>query len=228
MQADELHDSVRHGLITMLPRLKRFTDVLVGERREGSALLARALQRMLENGIQSTSSQELGEREGISAAQIRKDLSQFGEFGKQGTGYYIPFLVDKLRHILHVERLWDVAVVGMGDIGHALARYQGFTNRGYCVTMLFDNDPAKVGDKVGDLVVRDIKELVGAIRNEEIRIVMLAVPAASAQAVADKLVEAGVKAILNYAPVSISVPSHVRVQYIDPVIGLQRMSYYLD
>lgn len=188
----------------------------------------RALQRMLDHGIQSTSSQELGERVGISAAQIRKDLSQFGEFGKQGTGYYIPFLVDKLRHILHVDRLWDVAVVGMGDIGHALARYQGFTNRGYCITMLFDSDPAKVGDKVGDLVVRDIKEMVGALRTEEIKIVMLAVPAASAQPVVDKLVEAGVKAILNYAPVSISVPSHIRVQYLDPVIGLQRMSYYLD
>jgi redox-sensing transcriptional repressor len=188
----------------------------------------RALQRMFENGIQSTSSQELGEKVGISAAQIRKDLSQFGEFGKQGTGYHIPFLIDKLKHILHVDRMWDVAVVGMGDIGHAIARYQGLNNRGFNVVLLFDHDPAKIGEKVGDLVIRDAKEMVSAIRAEDVKMAMLAVPATAAQQVADKLVEAGVKAILNYAPVSISLPSHVHLQYIDPVIGLQRMSYYLD
>ncbi len=203
---------------------KEIPDIIVSR----LPIYLRALQRMLEQGIQSTSSQELGERVGISAAQIRKDLSQFGEFGKQGTGYHIPFLVDKLKHILHVDRLWDVAVIGMGDIGHAIARYQGFANRGFTVAMLFDHDPDKIGDKVGDLAIRDVKELVTAIRSEEIKIAMLAVPAATAQQVADKLVEAGIKAILNYAPVSLSVPSHVRVQYIDPAIGLQRMTYYLD
>jgi redox-sensing transcriptional repressor len=203
---------------------KEIPDIIVSR----LPIYLRALQRMLEHGIQSTSSQELGERVGISAAQIRKDLSQFGEFGKQGTGYYIPFLVDKLRHILHVDRLWDVAVIGMGDIGHAVARYQGFSNRGFYVAMLFDNDPAKIGDKVGELVIRDTKDMVSLIREEEIRIAMLAVPALAAQPVADKLVEAGIKAILNYAPVSISVPAHVHLQYIDPTIGLQRMSYYLD
>jgi redox-sensing transcriptional repressor len=203
---------------------KEIPDIIVSR----LPIYLRALQRMMEHGIQSTSSQELGERVGISAAQIRKDLSQFGEFGKQGTGYHIPFLVDKLKHILHVDRLWDVAVIGMGDIGHAIARYQGFSNRGFCVAMLFDHDPDKIGEKVGDLVIRDIKELVSAVRAEEIKIAMLAVPAAAAQPVTDKLIEAGVKSILNYAPVSLSVPSHVHLQYIDPVIGLQRMSYYLD
>jgi redox-sensing transcriptional repressor len=203
---------------------KEIPDIIVSR----LPIYLRALQRMMEHGVQSTSSQELGERVGISAAQIRKDLSQFGEFGKQGTGYHIPFLVDKLKHILHVDRLWDVAVIGMGDIGHAIARYQGFSNRGFCVAMLFDHDPDKIGEKVGDLVIRDIKELVSAVRAEEIKIAMLAVPAAAAQPVTDKLIEAGIKSILNYAPVSISVPSHVHLQYIDPVIGLQRMSYYLD
>jgi redox-sensing transcriptional repressor len=203
---------------------KEIPDIIVSR----LPIYLRALQRMMEHGIQSTSSQELGERVGISAAQIRKDLSQFGEFGKQGTGYHIPFLVDKLKHILHVDRLWDVAVIGMGDIGHAIARYQGFSNRGFCVALLFDHDPAKIGEKVGDLVIRDIKELVSAVRAEEVKIAMLAVPAAAAQPVTDKLIEAGIKSILNYAPVSISVPSHVHLQYIDPVIGLQRMSYYLD
>jgi redox-sensing transcriptional repressor len=203
---------------------KEIPDIIVSR----LPIYLRALQRMAENGIQSTSSQELGEKVGISAAQIRKDLSQFGEFGKQGTGYHIPFLVDKLKHILHVDRMWDVAVVGMGDIGHAIARYQGLNNRGFNVVLLFDQDPAKIGEKVGDLVIRDAKEMVSAIRAEGVKMAILAVPAAAAQQVADKLVDAGVKAILNYAPVSISLPSNVRLQYIDPVIGLQRMSYYLD
>ena len=107
----------------------------------------RALQHMADNGLKTTSSQELGEHVGISAAQIRKDISQFGEFGKQGTGYSIAYLLDKLREILKVDRMWDVIIVGAGDIGHALARYQGFANRGFNVVMIFDNDKNKVGRK---------------------------------------------------------------------------------
>jgi redox-sensing transcriptional repressor len=188
----------------------------------------RALQRMAEQGTQTTSSQELGEKVGISAAQIRKDLSQFGEFGKQGTGYHIPFLVDRLRTILHVNRQWEVVVVGMGDIGHAVARYPGFSNRGFSVKMLFDNDPAKVGQKVGDIVIQDLKGMEEALRTSAIKMAMLAVPASAAQEVTNTLVKAGVKAILNYAPISLTVPAGVHVQYIDPAIGLQRMAYYLE
>jgi len=190
----------------------------------------RALRRMQAQDQQTTSSQELGEQVHISAAQIRKDLSQFGEFGKQGTGYNIAFLVNKLREILQVERAWDVALVGMGDMGHALARYQGFTDRGFRVALVFDNDPEKIGRQVGDFVVRDAREMSQAIREAGIRIAMLCVPAAVAQAVTDQLVEAGVRAILNYAPISLKVPKDVdvKVQYLDPSIGLQRMTYYLD
>src|SRR5512136_487285 len=188
----------------------------------------RALRHMQAQGKLTTSSQELGEQVGISAAQIRKDLSQFGEFGKQGTGYNIAFLVGKLREILKVEHVWDVALVGMGDMGHALARYQGFSDRGFRVAIVFDNDPAKIGEQVGEYVVRDARELVQAIREARIGIAMVCVPAAEAQAVTNKLVEAGVKAILNYAPISLSVPDGVRVQHLDPAIGLQRMTYYLD
>jgi redox-sensing transcriptional repressor len=188
----------------------------------------RALCYLQEQGYHTTSSKELGEKIGISPAQIRKDLSQFGEFGKQGTGYNVPFLIEKLRQILHVDRVWDVAVIGMGDMGHALARYQGFTNRGFRVAMVFDSDPAKVGERVGDFIIQDAREMVPAIRAAGIRIAMICVPAQAAQEVADKLVEAGVKAILNYAPISLSVPADVHVQYIDPAIGLQRMTYYLD
>jgi redox-sensing transcriptional repressor len=188
----------------------------------------RALRRMQAQNQQTTSSQELGEQVSISAAQIRKDLSQFGEFGKQGTGYNIAFLVGKLREILQVERVWDVALVGMGDVGHALARYQGFSDRGFRVVVVFDNDPSKVGEQVGEFVVRDAQEMGKAIKDAGIKVAMVCVPAAVAQDVTTQLVEAGVKAILNYAPISLAVPGGVRVQYLDPSIGLQRMTYYLD
>ena len=174
-----------------------------------------------------TSSQEMGEKLGISAAQIRKDLSQFGEFGKQGTGYNIEFLTEKLRQILHVDRDWEMAVVGAGDIGSAVARYKGFANRGFKVTMIFDNDPAKIGSMVGDFTVQENSYIIEAIQKAGIQVAMIAVPAAHAQEVADQLVKAGVKAILNYAPVSLNVPAEVFVQYIDPAIHLQRMTYYL-
>ncbi|HET8707226.1 MAG TPA: redox-sensing transcriptional repressor Rex [Pseudomonadales bacterium] len=187
----------------------------------------RALQRMADHGIMTTSSQELGEKVGISAAQIRKDLSQFGEFGKQGTGYYIPFLIDKLRSILKVDRIWDVAVIGMGDMGHAIARYQGFSNRGFQVVMCFDNDPAKIGQQVGNFTIQDVKNLVSDIKQAGIKVAMLCIPARYAQDITDKLVEAGVRGILNYAPVSLNVPAGVRVQHIDPAIGLQRITYYI-
>jgi redox-sensing transcriptional repressor len=187
----------------------------------------RALQYLAASGVITTSSQELGEKVGISAAQIRKDLSQFGEFGKQGTGYHIPFLIDRLLQILKVEQVWDVALVGLGELGHAILRYQGFSNRGFRIVACFDNDPAKVGTQVAGFSVRSIDNMKAEIKADQIKMAMLCVPAAVAQVVTDQLVEAGVRGILNYAPVSLAVPGEVRVQYIDPVIGLQRMAYYL-
>lgn len=191
-------------------------------------LYLRTLQLMSLDGRKVTSSQELGEKLGISAAQIRKDLSQFGEFGKQGTGYNIDFLTDKLRHILQVNKVWDVAIVGIGDVGHALARYQGFTNRGFRIVLLFDNNPSKVGKHVDDFIIQDISSMVSQIQDANVQIAMLSVPVDQAQMVTNLLVDAGVKSILNYAPINITVPSGVRVQYIDPVLHLQRMTYYLE
>ena len=202
----------------------KIPDIIIGR----LPVYLRALQRLSDKGIQTTSSQELGEIVGISAAQIRKDISQFGEFGKQGTGYSIPFLTERLRDILKVNRVWDVVIVGMGDIGHALARYQGFANRGFVIKMLFDNDPKKVGQKVGNFEIHDISEMADYIKQNKIKIAMLTVPATAAQEVADQLVKAGVRAILNYAPLSLSVPKGVKVQHIDPAIHLQRMTYYID
>ena len=201
----------------------KIPDIIIGR----LPIYLRALQRMADKGVQTTSSQELGERVGISAAQIRKDISQFGEFGKQGTGYRISFLIEKLSEILKIDRIWDVAVVGAGDVGHALARYQGFINRGFRVVMVFDNDQAKVGQQIGEFVIQATSEMVEAIQKAGVQVAMLSVPAATAQEVTDMLVKAGVRAILNYAPISLTVPENVRVQHIDPATHLQRMTYYL-
>ena len=188
----------------------------------------RSLQRMAREGRQVTSSQELAERLGISAAQIRKDLSQFGEFGKQGTGYQISFLTEQLQKILHVEHDWDMVVVGAGGIGSAIARYKGFNNRGFNVRYIFDNDPEVIGSRIGEFVVQDYARMGETIRANGIKLAMIAVPTMIAQDVTNRLVEAGIRAILNYAPISINVPQGVLVQYIDPSIHLQRMTYYLE
>jgi redox-sensing transcriptional repressor len=202
---------------------EKIPDIIIGR----LPVYLRALQRLSDQGIQTTSSQELGERVRISAAQIRKDISQFGEFGKQGTGYNIPYLLDKLREILKVDRVWDVALIGAGDMGHALARYQGFLNRGFQIVMVFDNDPGKIGQKAGNFTVESADGMVEKIRAAGVKMAMLTVPASVAQDVADQLVKAGVRSILNYAPISINVPPDVKVQHIDPAIHLQRMTYYL-
>ncbi len=191
-------------------------------------LYLRTLQLMSQEGRRVTSSQELGEKLGISAAQIRKDLSQFGEFGKQGTGYNIEYLTEQLRQILCVNKVWNVAVIGIGDVGHAIARYQGFSNRGFRIALLFDNDPQKIGTQVGEYTVQNISDMVAKIHEAGVQIAMLSVPVEHAQQVTNSLIDAGVKAILNYAPINISVPADVHVQYIDPVLHLQRMTYFLD
>ena len=201
----------------------KIPDIIIGR----LPIYLRALQRLADKGVHTTSSQELGEMIGISAAQIRKDISQFGEFGKQGTGYSIPFLVERLRDILKVDRVWDVVIIGMGDMGHALSRYNGFTNRGFHVTMVFDNDPNKIGQKVGEFEIYGTNLILEKVKQQRIKIAVLTVPASAAQEIADQLVKAGIKAILNYAPISINVPNDVHVQYIDPVTHLQRMTYYL-
>lgn len=201
----------------------KIPDIIIGR----LPIYLRALQRLADQGIHNTSSQELGEMIGISAAQIRKDISQFGEFGKQGTGYSIPFLIERLQSILKVNRVWDVIIVGMGDMGHALARYNGFANRGFHVTMLFENDPKKVGGKVNGIEIFSTDVMAEKVKQNKIKVAMLTVPASSAQEVTDQLVKAGVKAILNYAPIHLSVPKDVHVQHIDPAAHLQRMTFYL-
>jgi len=198
-------------------------DIVVGR----LPIYLRALAFMAAAGQEITSSHELGQKLGISSAQIRKDLSHFGEFGKQGTGYRISHLQEQIKRILKVSQEWEVALIGIGDLGHAVARYNGFKNRGFHIALLFDNDPAKIGTRLGDLEVLDAARLKETLAERQIKIVMIATPAGDAQSVADTCIEAGVKAILNYAPISLTAPEGVRVQHLDPVAYLQWMTYYL-
>jgi redox-sensing transcriptional repressor len=208
---------------TMMPGSKPVPDIVIGR----LPIYLRALTHMLEEGQTITASKDLAERLGISSAQIRKDLSHFGEFGKQGMGYDIAYLRDQLRTILQVDRQWDVALVGAGDLGHAIAHYGGFEGWGFRVACVFDNNPQKIGRRLGKFEICDAASLLEKLQELRIEIAIVAVPASAAQGVVDELVKGGVRAILNYAPITVTVPPGVRVQYIDPVTHLQRMTYYL-
>lgn len=198
-------------------------DIVVGR----LPIYLRALNFLAAEGREITSSQELGDRLGISSAQIRKDLSHFGEFGKQGTGYEIKFLREQLMRILQVDRLWDVVLVGAGDLGHALVHYAGFEGRGFRIVAVFDNNPAKIGEQLGTLTIQDVEQLGDVVRERGIRMAIIATPASAAQPVVETLAGSGIRAILSYAPITVTVPSGIKVQYIDPVSHLQRMTFYL-
>ncbi len=185
------------------------------------------LNQMARQGLHTVSSRMLAERLGTTAAQIRKDLSYFGGFGKQGTGYSIYYLIEQLQMILNLDQVWQVVVVGAGDLGRALTHYQGFASRGIEIVKLFDVDPKVIGTKVGSVIVQDIRLLEQEIRDLGIKIAILTVPAQAAQETADRLVAAGIESILNYAPITLILPVSVHVQHIDPVLHLQRMMYYL-
>jgi redox-sensing transcriptional repressor len=202
---------------------KPIPDIVIGR----LPIYLRELSFLAAEGVPVTSSHELGKRLGISAAQIRKDLSHFGEFGKQGTGYNVGYLQEQLRRILKIDREWPVALIGVGDLGRALAHYGGFVNRGFRIVALFDDDPAKIGQQMGDLEIAGTDRLADLVRERGIRVAMIAVPASSAQKVTEVCLAAGIQAILNYAPITLSVPEGVLVQYIDPVTHLQRMTHYL-
>ena len=203
---------------------KEVPEIVIGR----LPIYLRALTYMAQAGQRITSSQELGETLGMSSAQIRKDLSHFGEFGKQGMGYEISYLRDQLRRILHLERTWPVALVGYGDLGHALANYGGFVAEGFEIVAVFDSNPDKIGQEVAGKKVLDSAKLSKVVRDRGIRVAIVAVPVSAAQKVVDMLVEAGVKAILNYAPIHVSVPAEIRIQYIDPIAHLQRMTFHLE
>ena len=198
-------------------------DIVVGR----LPIYLRVLNHLIAEGRQITSSQELGDRLGIGSAQIRKDLSHFGEFGKQGTGYNVPFLRDQLQRILNVDRSWPVLLIGAGDLGNALAHYHRFSASGFNIVAVFDNDPQKIGKQLGEYLIEDVSQVGEAIAKYDVKIAILAVSTEAAREVANTLIALGIRAILNYTPITLMVPIGVRVQYLDPVARLMHMTYYL-
>jgi len=188
---------------------------------------ARALAIFERAGREVVSSQELGAQLGVTPAQIRKDLSYFGRFGKQGRGYNIRRLLEELRQILGLDRHWTMVLVGSGQLGRAILAYGGFAPQGFRIVAAFDSDPAIVGEQIGDLRVKDVADLHRELDGRSVDIGIVATPANHAQEVIDALVDCGVKAILNYAPIAAQVPEHVHVKQIDPVLSLQSMTFYL-
>lgn len=187
----------------------------------------RILSQLLESGASVTNSQQLGEQLQVTPAQIRKDLSYFGRFGKQGRGYVVRDLLRELKQILGLNSEWNVAVVGVGRLGNAILNYPGFNPDGFHLVAAFDNNLANVGRQVGGVSVQPMGEMAQTVTERDISIAIVAVPSAHTQTVIDQLVGCGVRAILNYAPINTQVPDGVRVRNIDPVLALQSMTYYL-
>ncbi len=200
----------------------RVPNIVVGR----LPIYLRSLEHLAEQGHGIISSHQLAALLGTSAAQIRKDLSHFGEFGKQGTGYHIPYLIVQLKRILKADQEWEVALVGVGDIGHALLRNRDLPRRGFRIVAAFDSDRDKVGTRFGQVTVHELEQLAQVIQGQGIQLAIVAVPPAAAQTVTDALVAAGIRGVLNYSPIAVSVPDHVRLQQIDPVTHLQHMTYY--
>ena len=175
----------------------------------------------------TVSSQHLGNLLQTTPAQIRKDFSHFGKFGKQGRGYNIDYLLDELRKILNLNQKWNTCVVGIGNLGQAVINYQGFKNEGYLIKAAFDiSIPSKLDNK--DIVIKTISDMKNTIKELNIKIAIVTVPAPDAQGVIDRLVESDIKAILNYTPTKPVLPKNIVCRNIDPVLSLQSMSYYLD
>ncbi len=187
----------------------------------------RSLLEAVERQTSTISSERLAELSGVNAAKVRKDLSYLGSYGTRGVGYDVEYLLYEISRELGLTQDWPVVIVGVGNMGHALANYRaGFGARGFRVIALVDADPTKVGEQLGDLVVRHISELPSIVRDEAAAIGIITTPARVAQEVADQLVDAGISAILNFAPTVVNVPEHVSLRKVDLSIELQILSFY--
>ncbi|MFQ5989289.1 MAG: redox-sensing transcriptional repressor Rex [Candidatus Methylomirabilales bacterium] len=191
------------------------------------SIYLRCLEELVTDGTTAVSSQQLAERFGLNSAQVRKDLAYFGQFGVRGLGYYTVELKQNLERILGLNQKWEVALVGLGNLGSALLNYRGFQQRGFRILVVFENDPSKVGRRIGRIPVYHVQKLVPILKRRRIKMAVIAVPAGTAQGVADRLVAAGVNAILNFAPTQLSVPKGVKVQNVDLSVMLKTLSFYV-
>jgi len=188
----------------------------------------RYLQHLQDLNIRTVSSYDLGQKLDMNPAQIRKDLAYFGEFGRKGIGYEVTYLVEKIKQILKIDRHLNVALVGAGHLGIALSNYTRFTREKLSIVAIFDNDSTKVGSQIGSLTVRPLSEIGELVRELDIRIGIITVPAVAAQPTADLLVDAGVRGILNFAPVPLRVPEGVQLRNADLTTELQALAYYIE
>ncbi|HTC24947.1 MAG TPA: redox-sensing transcriptional repressor Rex [Gemmatimonadales bacterium] len=191
------------------------------------SLYLRFLEEFEEQGTDTISSEALASRGGTTSAQVRKDLSFFGSFGKRGLGYAVPELAGRLREILGLERRYRVAMIGAGKIGSALVQYRGFKQRGFDIVAIFDADPAKIGRQWNGLAVQDIATLEAELSRQPVDMAVLVTPSEAAQAVTDRLVRLGVRAILNFAPLQLTVPTDVVVKTVNLALELETLSYAL-
>lgn len=191
------------------------------------SLYLRFLEDFEARGLATISSDELAQRGGTTSAQVRKDLSFFGSFGKRGLGYSVPELLSRLREILGLGRQWRVAIVGAGKIGAALSQYHGFAQRGFQIAAVYDSSPEKIGRKWDGHVVRDIADFERDVARERPDIVVVATPAEAAQTVVEQVVKAGIKAILNFAPVQLHVPADVTLKTVNMAMELEGLSFAL-
>jgi redox-sensing transcriptional repressor len=205
-----------------MPAARRIPEATVAR----LPLYYRALLDTVDQHVATVSSERLAELAGVNAAKVRKDLSYLGSYGTRGVGYDVEFLLHQISRELGLTQDWPVAIVGVGNLGHALANYRGFGARGFQVEALVDADPAKVGTKVGDLEVESLDDLPTIVAGRKIAIGIVATPAGAAQEVADRLVDAGVRSILNFAPTVVTVPDGVSLRKVDLAIELQILSFY--
>lgn len=187
----------------------------------------RVLEEVEAEGKRVISSRRLAEREGVTSAQVRKDLSCFGSFGRRGLGYDVAHLREEIRAILGLERRWRVAVVGAGNVGAALLAYRGFEKQGFDVVAVFDREPSRIGVRLGTHVVQDVAALSAVAAREQVEIGVIATPVRAAQEVADLLVAAGVRGILNFAPRKLFVPPHVALRTVDMAMEFESLSFAL-
>lgn len=189
-------------------------------------LYLRALNGMAERGTPTVSSEDLAAAAGVNSAKLRKDLSHLGSYGTRGVGYDVQYLIYQISRELGLTQDWAVAIVGVGNLGRALANYGGFASRGFRIAGLFDADPQIVGDRIAGLTVEHIDELEAVIKKRAVSIVVIATPASAAQQVCDRVIAAGVTSILNFAPVVLSVPDGVDVRKVDLSIELQILAFH--
>jgi len=189
------------------------------------SVYSRYLAELDRKGIVTISSGDIAEGVGVSPAQVRKDLAYFGEFGTRGVGYNVKDLHRHILKILGLSNDWSVGLVGLGNLGLALATYKGFRERGFIITSIFDNDPAKIGQVVNGVEVMPVEKMSEVIRQNKTQIGIITVPASSAQEVADILVDAGIQAILNFAPVVLNVPPHVELRNVDLAVNLEVLTF---